>query len=48
MIFGFGRFCVGAKGKKSKHPNTGGDMMLTPTKVVTFKNAWKLRDIIGG
>ncbi|MFO7556121.1 MAG: hypothetical protein R6W88_13035 [Desulfobacterales bacterium] len=23
-------------------------MMLTPTKVVTFKNAWKLRDRIGG
>jgi len=39
--------CEGQKEKKAGIQITGGDMTLTPTKVVTFKNAWKLRDRIG-
>ena len=49
MISGFGKFCVKEKNeRKSRNPATGGDMMLAPRKVVTFKCSGKLRDKING
>jgi integration host factor subunit alpha len=49
LISGFGKFCVKAKQeRKGRNPATGGDMMLAPRKVVTFKCSGKLRDRING
>ncbi len=45
LISGFGKFCVKEKTeRKGRNPATGGDMMLKPRKVVTFKCSGKLRD----
>jgi len=47
LISGFGKFCVKEKGeRKGRNPATGGDMMLAPRRVVTFKCSGKLRDRI--
>ena len=41
----FGKFCVKEKSeRKGRNPATGGDMMLAPRKVVTFKCSGKLRE----
>ena len=49
LISGFGKFCVKQKAeRKGRNPATGGDMMLAPRKVVTFKCSGKLRDKVNG
>ncbi|MES0445311.1 MAG: integration host factor subunit alpha [Desulfobacterales bacterium] len=49
LISGFGKFCVKEKKeRKGRNPATGGDMMLEPRKVVTFKCSGKLRNKING
>ena len=49
LISGFGKFCVKAKQeRKGRNPATGGDMMLAPRKVVTFKRSGKLRKRVNG
>ena len=45
LISGFGKFCVKQKKeRRGRNPSTGGDMMLAPRKVVTFKCSGILRD----
>jgi len=47
LVSGFGKFCVNQKAeRRGRNPATGGDMMLKPRKVVTFKCSGKLRDKI--
>ena len=47
LISGFGKFCVKEKKqRRGRNPSTGGDMMLRPRKVVTFRCSGKLRDKI--
>ena len=47
LISEIGKFCVKEKSeRKGRNPATGGDMMLAPRKVVTFKCSGKLRDKI--
>ena len=47
MILGFGKFQVREKGqRRGRNPATGEDMILEPRRVVTFKCAGKLRDMI--
>ena len=49
MISGFGKFCVKEKAeRKGRNPATGGDMMLAPRKVVTFKCSGRLREKVNG
>ncbi len=49
LISGFGKFCVKEKSeRKGRNPSTGGDMMLAPRKVVTFRCSGKLRDRVNG
>ena len=49
LISGFGKFCVkNKKERRGRNPATGGDMMLAPRKVVTFKCSGKFRDMING
>ena len=49
LISGFGKFCVKEKKeRKGRNPATGGNMMLRPRKVVTFKCSGKLRDRVNG
>jgi len=49
MISGFGKFCVKEKAeRKGRNPATGGDMMLAPRKVLTFKCSGKLRERVNG
>ncbi len=49
MVSGFGRFCVKEKAeRRGRNPATGGDMMLAPRRVVTFKCSGKLRDKVNG
>jgi len=49
MISGFGKFRVKEKTeRKGRNPATGGDMMLAPRKVVTFKCSGKLRERVNG
>ena len=49
LISGFGKFCVKEKReRKGRNPATGGDMMLAPRRVVTFKCSGKLRDKVNG
>lgn len=45
LVSGFGKFCVKEKAeRRGRNPATGGDMMLAPRKVVTFKCSGKLRE----
>ena len=47
LISGFGRFCVKEKSqRRGRNPATGGDLMLSARKVVTFKCSGKLREKI--
>jgi len=49
MISGFGKFRVKEKmERKGRNPATGGNMMLAPRKVVTFKCSGKLRKRVNG
>ena len=49
MVSGFGKFRVKEKAeRKGRNPATGGDMMLAPRKVVTFKCSGKLRERVNG
>ena len=49
LVSGFGKFCVkDKKERRGRNPATGGDMMLAPRKVVTFRCSGKLRDKING
>ena len=49
LISGFGKFCVKEKSeRRGRNPSTGGDMMLAPRKVVTFKCSGILRDRVNG
>ncbi len=45
LISGFGKLCVKEKKqRRGRNPATGGDMILRPRKVVTFKCSGKLKD----
>ena len=47
LISGFGKFCVKERReRRGRNPATGGDLMLKPRKVVTFKCSGILRDRI--
>jgi len=47
LISGFGKFCVKEKReRKGRNPATGGDLMLGPRKVVTFRCSRQLKDKI--
>lgn len=47
LVSGFGKFCVKQKEeRRGRNPATGGDMMLAPRKIVSFKCSEKLRDKI--
>ncbi len=49
MISGFEKFCVKEKAeRRGRNPATGGDIMLPPRKVVTFKCSGKLRERVNG
>ena len=49
MISGFGKFCVKEKSeRRGRNPATGGDIMLPPRKVVTFKCSGKLKERVNG
>ncbi|MFC1812870.1 integration host factor subunit alpha [Thermodesulfobacteriota bacterium] len=49
LISGFGKFCVKEKEeRRGRNPATGGNMMLAPRKVVTFKCSGKLRERVNG
>jgi integration host factor subunit alpha len=47
LISGFGKFRINRKqARRGRNPATGGQMMLRPRKVVTFKCAGQLKDRI--
>jgi integration host factor subunit alpha len=47
LVSGFGKFCVKKKGeRRGRNPATGGDIILAPRQVVTFKCSGQLRDKI--
>jgi integration host factor subunit alpha len=49
LVSGFGKFRVkDKKERKGRNPATGGDMMLRPRKVVTFRCSGKLRKRVNG
>lgn len=49
LVSGFGKFQVRDKSeRRGRNPATGGDMMLKPRRVVTFKCSGKLRDKVNG
>ena len=49
LVSGFGKFCIREKKeRRGRNPATGDDMMLRPSKVLTFKCSGKLRDRING
>ena len=49
LISGFGKFCVKKKReRKGRNPATGGDMVLAPRRVVTFRCSGILRKHING
>ena len=49
LISGFGKFQVKEKGKcRGRNPATGGDLILRPRRVVTFKVSGKLREPVNG
>ena len=49
LISGFGKFCVkDKKERRGRNPATGGDLILKPRKVVTFKCSGKFREKING
>ena len=49
LVSGFGKFCVREKrGRRTRNPKTGQEMMLSPMRVVTFKWSRVLRDKLNG
>jgi len=49
LVSGFGRFCVKEKAeRRGRNPATGGDLMLAPRRVVTFRCSGKLRERVNG
>ena len=45
LISGFGKFCVrDKKERRGRNPATGGEMILAPRRVVTFRCSGKLRE----
>ncbi len=49
LISGFGKFCVKEKAeRRGRNPATGGDLILAPRRVVTFRCSGKLRDKVNG
>ncbi len=45
LVSGFGKFCVKEKAeRRGRNHATGGDMMLAPRRVVTFRCSGKLRE----
>jgi len=49
LISGFGKFQVKEKGeRRGRNPATGGDLILKPRRVVTFKVSGKLRERVNG
>ena len=49
LVSGFGKFCVKQKSeRRGRNPATGGDMMLAPRNVVTFRCSGKLREKVNG
>ncbi len=45
LVSSFGKFCVKEKAeRRGRNPATGGDMMLAPRRVVTFRCSGKLRE----
>ena len=49
LISRFGKFCVKKKKeRKGRNPSTGGDMILEPRKVVTFRCSGNLKKMING
>ncbi len=49
LISGFGKFCVKEKAeRRGRNPATGGDLMLRPRKVVTFRCSSMLRERVNG
>jgi integration host factor subunit alpha len=45
LVSGFGKFCVKQKAeRRGRNPATGGDMLLAPRRVVTFRCSVKLRE----
>ncbi len=49
LISGFGKFCVKEKAeRRGRNPATGGDLIMAPRKVVTFRCSGKLRDKVNG
>ncbi len=49
MVSGFGKFRVKQKKeRRGRNPATGGDMILRPRRVVTFKWSGILRDRVNG
>ena len=49
LISNFGKFCVREKGqRRGRNPSTGGDLILKPRKVVTFRCSGKLKEKLNG
>jgi integration host factor subunit alpha len=49
MISGFGKFEVKEKAaRKGRNPATGGELLLAPRRVVTFKISGKLKERLNG
>ena len=49
LISGFGKFCVKEKAeRRGRNPATGEDMILKPSRVITFKSSGKLWGKING
>ncbi len=49
LVSRFGKFCVRDKGaRKGRNPATGEDIILGPSRVVTFRCSDSLRDKING
>jgi len=47
LISGFGKFCVNEKNeRRGRNPATGGEMMIRPRRVVTFRCSGQLREKI--
>jgi len=49
MVSGFGKFMVKEKAeRKGRNPATGEELVLSPRRVVTFKDSGKLRERVNG
>ena len=49
LISNFGKFCIREKGqRRGRNPSTGGDLILKPRKVVTFRCSRTLKEKLNG